>query len=215
MVLCGISTPFGVLFPCLGKVAHALLTRPPLKQLIASYSLSPLDLHVLGTPPAFVLSQDQTLSFNPLFLNQVSPTKFHSFGITVLFALLLFCIVFKVRTGLALPLFERLAQPALLSYHNFSPASTLFSFVFGLFSRLFRKTNKFAVFSSPLFVAIWRTFPVHHLPFVRQKSRDIRSLSPPRMPDPLIIAKKCGCRGRPSSQSADFQSRPSAPKRAK
>ena len=101
MVLCGISTPFGVLFPCLGKVAHALLTRPPLKQLIASYSLSPLDLHVLGTPPAFVLSQDQTLSFNPLSLNQVSPTKFHSFGITVLFALLLFCIVFKVRTGLA------------------------------------------------------------------------------------------------------------------
>ena len=60
-ILCGISTPFGVLFPCLGKVAHALLTRPPLKQLIASYSLSPLDLHVLGTPPAFVLSQDQTL----------------------------------------------------------------------------------------------------------------------------------------------------------
>ena len=97
VVLCGISTPFGVLFPCLGKVAHALLTRPPLKQLIASYSLSPLDLHVLGTPPAFVLSQDQTLSFNPLFLNQVPPTKFHSFGITVLFALLLFCIVFKVR----------------------------------------------------------------------------------------------------------------------
>ena len=100
MVLCGISTPFGVLFPCLGKVAHALLARPPLKQLIASYSQSPLDLHVLGTPPAFVLSQDQTLSFNPLFLNQVSPTKFHSFGITVLFALLLFCIVFKVRTSL-------------------------------------------------------------------------------------------------------------------
>ncbi|MEE0851201.1 MAG: hypothetical protein UIE84_00690, partial [Christensenellales bacterium] len=32
---------------------------------------------------------------------QVSPTKFHSFGITVLFALFLFCIVFKVRTGLA------------------------------------------------------------------------------------------------------------------
>ena len=27
--------------------------------------MSPLDLHVLGTPPAFVLSQDQTLMFNP------------------------------------------------------------------------------------------------------------------------------------------------------
>ena len=101
MVLCGISTPFGVLFPCLGKVAHALLTRPPLKQPEASFHLSPLDLHVLGTPPAFVLSQDQTLSFNPLFLNRVSSTKFHSFGITVLFALFLFCIVFKVRTSSA------------------------------------------------------------------------------------------------------------------
>ena len=28
--------------------------------------MSPLDLHVLGTPPAFVLSQDQTLPFNPV-----------------------------------------------------------------------------------------------------------------------------------------------------
>ena len=31
VVLCGISTTFAVLFPCEGKVAHALLTRPPLK----------------------------------------------------------------------------------------------------------------------------------------------------------------------------------------
>ena len=26
--------------------------------------LNPLDLHVLGTPPAFILSQDQTLQIN-------------------------------------------------------------------------------------------------------------------------------------------------------
>ena len=32
VVLCGISTCFQVLFPCLGQIAHALLTRPPLKQ---------------------------------------------------------------------------------------------------------------------------------------------------------------------------------------
>ncbi|GIP46408.1 hypothetical protein J45TS6_48680 [Paenibacillus sp. J45TS6] len=38
-----------------------LLTRPPLSLREASFSLTPLDLHVLGTPPAFVLSQDQTL----------------------------------------------------------------------------------------------------------------------------------------------------------
>ena len=44
----------------MGQIAHALLTRPPLKHLGASSLMSPLDLHVLGTPPAFVLSQDQT-----------------------------------------------------------------------------------------------------------------------------------------------------------
>ena len=65
VVSCGISNCFQLLSPCAGQIAHALLTRPPLEQLGASSSLSPLDLHVLGTPPAFVLSQDQTLMFNP------------------------------------------------------------------------------------------------------------------------------------------------------
>ena len=60
-MLCGISTPFDALFPSDRQVAHALLTRPPLEYFGASSSISPLDLHVLGTPPAFVLSQDQTL----------------------------------------------------------------------------------------------------------------------------------------------------------
>ena len=31
VVLCGISTSFDALFPCQRQVAHALLTRPPLK----------------------------------------------------------------------------------------------------------------------------------------------------------------------------------------
>ena len=31
VVLCGIRPPFGILFPCEGQIAHALLTRPPLK----------------------------------------------------------------------------------------------------------------------------------------------------------------------------------------
>jgi hypothetical protein len=35
-----------------------LLTRPPLDD--RPKALTPFDLHVLGTPPAFVLSQDQT-----------------------------------------------------------------------------------------------------------------------------------------------------------
>ena len=37
--------------------------------------MSPLDLHVLSTPPAFVLSQDQTLSFNPVYFLPVFPAK--------------------------------------------------------------------------------------------------------------------------------------------
>ena len=65
-MLCGISTPFGVLSPSKGQVTHALLTRPPLsiRFVIPKESKPnfPLDLHVLGTPPAFVLSQDQTLN---------------------------------------------------------------------------------------------------------------------------------------------------------
>ena len=65
VVLCGISATFAALSPCLRQIAHALLTRPPLERSKASFQSSPLDLHVLGTPPAFVLSQDQTLVFNP------------------------------------------------------------------------------------------------------------------------------------------------------
>ncbi len=62
VVLCGISTCFQVLSPSKGQVAHALLTRSPLNH--QPKSMVPFDLHVLGTPPAFVLSQDQTLVFN-------------------------------------------------------------------------------------------------------------------------------------------------------
>ena len=48
------------------QVAHVLLTRPPLASI--PKEIHSLDLHVLGTPPAFVLSQDQTLTkkFNHL-----------------------------------------------------------------------------------------------------------------------------------------------------
>ncbi len=52
---CGISSPFELLSPAEGQVSYVLRTRSPLS--IAA----PFDLHVLGTPPAFILSQDQTL----------------------------------------------------------------------------------------------------------------------------------------------------------
>ena len=71
--LCGISTNFSVLFPSSRQVAHALLTRPPLT--CPPKGTRPFDLNVLGTPPAFILSQDQTLY--ELFIHPASlPAKF-------------------------------------------------------------------------------------------------------------------------------------------
>ena len=49
---------------CPGYVTYLFLTRSPLYA--QSKSSVPFDLHVLATPPAFVLSQDQTLRFNSL-----------------------------------------------------------------------------------------------------------------------------------------------------
>ena len=59
--LSGISTSFEVLSQIVRQIIYALLTRAPLNE--KASSLTPFDLHVLGTPPAFVLSQDQTLQF--------------------------------------------------------------------------------------------------------------------------------------------------------
>ena len=63
--LCGISSRFQLLSPTPGQVIHVLLTRSPLGTSKihpkTSFERTPFDLHVLGAPPAFVLSQDQTL----------------------------------------------------------------------------------------------------------------------------------------------------------
>jgi hypothetical protein len=57
----GINPPFGGLFPTAGHVTHVLRTRAPLTKDRITTHLDPFDLHVLNTPPAFVLSQNQTL----------------------------------------------------------------------------------------------------------------------------------------------------------
>ena len=86
---CGISIPFGMLSPSWRQVTHALLTRPPLsfhcflpKDSAAKFSL---DLHVLGTPPAFVLSQDQTLEkfFRKLISSILNTNVFVKFAKTL------------------------------------------------------------------------------------------------------------------------------------
>jgi hypothetical protein len=60
VVSCCFSSPFGGLSTTRGEITYVLLTRAPLKR------VAPLafDLHVLGAPLTFVLSQDQTLQLN-------------------------------------------------------------------------------------------------------------------------------------------------------
>ena len=61
MVTSGISSPFSKLSQTSRQITHMLRTLSPLQlRNIATPKLA-FDLHVLSTPPAFVLSQNQTL----------------------------------------------------------------------------------------------------------------------------------------------------------
>ena len=68
----GISPSFPGLFQSSGQVPHVLLTRSPLTHVTRRSSA--FDLHVLGPPPAFVLSQDQTLRQNLRRVRRSDPT---------------------------------------------------------------------------------------------------------------------------------------------
>ena len=91
-MLCGISSRFQLLSPTERQVPHALLTRSPLTQ--GASSPRPFDLHVLGTPPAFVLSQDQTLkklylkrrSASNHFPNNLSSKFTQEFSLAVIYS---------------------------------------------------------------------------------------------------------------------------------
>ena len=61
MTLSGITAPFGALSRSTGYVTYPLRTLSPLTTLSIAQLDNSFDLHVLATPPAFVLSQDQTL----------------------------------------------------------------------------------------------------------------------------------------------------------
>ena len=76
VTISGISNAFAKLSQIQGQVTHVLLTRAPLYSPEQARDFS-FDLHVLGTPPAFILSQDQTLQLNeeghedPVFISNV------------------------------------------------------------------------------------------------------------------------------------------------
>ncbi len=74
MVLRGISHPFGWLSPARGEIAYVLLTRTPLYSSRRTFAF---DLHVLGPPLTFALSQDQTLQLKTV---SVHPELFEPRG---------------------------------------------------------------------------------------------------------------------------------------
>ena len=76
LVASGISHPFKQLSQSRGQITHVLLTRSPLEY--PPKGAFPLDLHVLSTPPAFVLSQDQTLHRKQNTFNRKRPDKTRS-----------------------------------------------------------------------------------------------------------------------------------------
>ena len=69
----GISSGFPELSPASWQITHVLRTLAPLDIPNIATRNIPLDLHVLSTPPAFVLSQNQTLR-QKLVFRLSSPT---------------------------------------------------------------------------------------------------------------------------------------------
>ncbi len=88
MITCGISSSFDELSPTSGQVTYVLLSRSPLAFPLAG--IGPFDLHVLCTPPAFVLSQNQTLrqnkrpAFRPVFKSSSSNQKINETALAFL-----------------------------------------------------------------------------------------------------------------------------------
>ena len=125
---------------------YSPVRRFPLTESTEASSVSfSLDLHVLSTPPAFVLSQDQTLVFNPLTLllgfprlprfrslSAPASSKTH-FRINCRFFHSL-CIVFKILAPLSRLSLKGRSLSARIYYHVPYPiVNTFFSFFFNFF----------------------------------------------------------------------------------
>jgi hypothetical protein len=80
---------------------HLRVTHPSATDPLTIKCGSPFDLHVLGTPPAFILSQDQTLR---KIIYGIELTKFPIFPITFQ---LLKCFPHRYKIILYLPLFVK------------------------------------------------------------------------------------------------------------
>ena len=91
--------PFPAAIP-LYEAGYPRVTHPSATKWIFRRTFTPFDLHVLSTPPAFILSQDQTLMFKCLIVQKLQPAvissrftlvfvlknSFGIFGIVLLFS---------------------------------------------------------------------------------------------------------------------------------
>ena len=66
VAVCGINSTFAELSRAPRQITHVLRTLAPLNILNIATQNIPFDLHVLSTPPPFVLSQNQTLHYECL-----------------------------------------------------------------------------------------------------------------------------------------------------
>ena len=128
------------------------VTHPSAARILSSSrnlpTISPLDLHVLSTPPAFVLSQDQTLMFNPLSclpvplnrlakacLNSLSNKRLTHSNLTVSCTVCLLSVSFS-RIAPPLSTFHRRSRQHMGLYHIPIPLSTPFFDFFHSFTLL-------------------------------------------------------------------------------
>ena len=82
------------------QVTHALLTRPPLSHSsVRKLHSASFDLHVLSTPPAFILSQDQTLILKCLLPGFSKPAGLKRKSILYLVFVLLNLFLESFRVG--------------------------------------------------------------------------------------------------------------------
>ena len=150
--LSGFSRRFHLLSQAHGQVPYVLLTRSPLslfeKQAFLKTSF---DLHVLGMPPAFILSQDQTLHL--IWLKTLLTLWFLFFLVRFIsFEIDVSCLVFKDRNVFR---FLRLVQRSYIIPNILPPVNAFFIFFSFFYRNCYNITEKDTnkAFSRPLLVS--------------------------------------------------------------
>ncbi len=155
----------------LQRVGCIRVTHP--SATLSTFRYLPFDLHVLGLPLAFILSQDQTLLciffsfFSFPVLGSIFGINFSLFPYLSDFLAHLLKELFRFR--LPLPLFFPLPSPSLANakLHLFSFSTTLFLTFFHLFLSLLILTALYLSLPSllPPFLPLPAPYPLYSSPF--------------------------------------------------